>query len=123
MGSEVHKQQLADKSKAKVHPKRADQKKITQFKKVSSQGRQRSLQCYHCQGSGHRQSECGTKISLSKDQKGSSTPVSQGSKKKMRVMVADIHARMFKKKCNQEKTEKSALKERHSEETSPAQGK
>ena len=47
-----------------------------------------ALQCYRCRGFGHRQSECGTKISPGKDQKGSSTPVSQSSQKKTRAMVA-----------------------------------
>ena len=60
----------------------------TQSKPDSLQGCQRSLQCYCCQGFGHRQSECGTKISPGKDQKGSSTPVSQSSQKKTRAMVA-----------------------------------
>ena len=46
-------------------------------------------------GYGHRQSECGTKISPSKDQKGSSTPVSQSSLKKTHAMVAQM--RMAKK--------------------------
>ena len=72
----AHKEQLS-KSKATVQPRRVDQKKTTQSKPDSSQGRQRSLQCYRCHGFGHRQSECGTKISPGKDQKGSSTPVSQ----------------------------------------------
>ena len=72
----AHKEQLG-KSKATVQPRRVDQKKTTQSKPDSSQGRQRLLQCYRCRGFGHRQSECGTKISPGKDQKGSSTPVSQ----------------------------------------------
>ena len=57
----AHKEQLG-KSKATVQPRRADQKKTTQSKPDSSQGRQRLLQCYRCRGFGHRQSECGTKI-------------------------------------------------------------
>ena len=65
----AHEEQLG-KSKATVQPRRADQKKPTQSKPDSSQGRQRPLQCYHCRGFGHRQSECGTKISPGKDQKG-----------------------------------------------------
>ena len=85
----AHKEQLG-KSKATVQPRRVDQKKTTQSKPDSSQGRQRSLQCYRCGGFGHRQSECGTKISPGKDQKGSSTPVSQSSQKKTRAMVAQI---------------------------------
>ena len=48
---------------------------------------QRSLQYYHCQGYGHRQSKWATMTSHSKDQKGS-TPVSQSSQKKSRAMVA-----------------------------------
>ena len=83
----AHKEQLG-KSKATVQPRRVDQKKTTQSKPDSSQGRQRLLQCYRCRGFGHRQSECGTKISPGKDQKGSSTPVSQSSQKKTRAMVA-----------------------------------
>ena len=82
----AHKEQLG-KSKATVQPRRVDQKETTQSKPDSSQGRQRSLQCYRCHGFGHRQSECGTKISPGKDQKGSSTPVSQSSQKKTRAMV------------------------------------
>ena len=61
----AHKQQLGGKNKDTVQPRHADQKKLTQSKPDSSQGRQRSLQCYRCQGFGHRQSECGTKISPS----------------------------------------------------------
>ena len=85
----AHKEQLG-KSKATVQPRRADQKKTTQCKPDSSQGRQRLLRCYRCHGFGHRQSECGTKISPGKDQKGSSTPVSQSSQKKARAMVAQL---------------------------------
>ena len=85
----AHKEQLG-KSKATVQPRRVDQKKTTQSKPDSSQGRQRLLQCYRCGGFGHRQSECGTKISPGKDQKGSSTPVSQSSQKKTRAMVAQL---------------------------------
>ena len=85
----AHKEQLG-KTKARVQPRRADQKKMTQAKPDLSQGRQRSLQCYCCHGFEHRQSECGTKISPGKDQKGSSTPVSQSSQKKTRAMVAQL---------------------------------
>ena len=85
----AHKEQLG-KSKATVQPRRVDQKKTTHSKPDSSQGRQRLLQCYRCRGFGHRQSECGTKISPGKDQKGSSTPVSQSSQKKTRAMVAQL---------------------------------
>ena len=84
-----HKEQLG-KSKATFQPRRADQKKTTQSKPDSSQGSQRSLQCYRCQGFGHRQSECGTKISPGKDQKGCSTPGSQSSQKKSLAMVAQV---------------------------------
>ena len=50
------------------------------------QGRQRSLQWYRCQGYGHRQSECLTKVSLGKDQR-SSTPVGQSNQKKTCAMI------------------------------------
>ena len=86
----AHKQQLGGKSKATVQPRYVDQKKSTQAKPDLSQGRKRWLQCYCCQGFGHIQSECGTKISPGKDQKGSSTPVSQSSQKKTRAMVAKL---------------------------------
>ena len=66
----AHKQLLGGNSKATVKPRCADQKKSTQSKPDSSQVRRRALQCYRCQGFGHRQSECGTKISPGKDQKG-----------------------------------------------------
>ena len=78
----AHKPQLGGKSKATVQPRCADQKKSTESKPDSLQGRQSLLQCYSCQGFGHRQSECGTKISPGKDQKGLSTPVNQSSQKK-----------------------------------------
>ena len=45
----AHKEQLG-KSKAAVQPRRVDQKKMTQSKPDSSQGRQRLLQCYRCHG-------------------------------------------------------------------------
>ena len=51
----AHKEQLG-KRKATVQPRRVDQKKTTQSKPDSSQGRQRLLQCYRCRGFGHRQS-------------------------------------------------------------------
>ena len=82
----AHKEQLG-KSKATIQPRRADQKKTTQFKPDLSQGRQRSLQCYRCHDFGHRQSECGAKISPGKDQK---TPESQSSQKQTRAMVAQM---------------------------------
>ena len=85
----AHKEQLG-KGKATVQPRCADQKKMTQSKSDLSQGRQRSLQCYRCHGFGHRQPECSTKINPGKDQKGSSTPVSQSSQKKTRAMVAKL---------------------------------
>ena len=78
----AHKEQLGDHSKAMVQPRCADQKKLTQSLLDSSQGRQRLLQCYRYQDFGHRQSECGTKISSVKDQKGLPTPVNQSSQKK-----------------------------------------
>ena len=86
----VHKQQLGGKSKATVQPRRADEKKSTQSKSDSSQGRQRSLQCYLCQGFKQRQSDCATKINPGKAQKGVSTQVIQStcSQKKTRAMVA-----------------------------------
>ena len=85
----AHKEQLG-KSKATVQPRRVDQKKTIQSKPDLSQGRQRSLQCYRCHGFGHRQSECGTKISPGKDHKGLSTPVSHSSQNKTRAMVAQL---------------------------------
>ena len=69
----AHKE-LAGKTKSTVQPKSAEQRRHTQSKLDTTQGRQRSLQCYRCQGYGHRQSECVTKVCPSKDQK-SSTPV------------------------------------------------
>ena len=87
----AHKEQLGGRSKATVQPRRVDQQKTTQSKPDSSQGSQRSLQCYCCQGFGHRQSECGTKkFSPGKDQKGS-TPVGQSSQRKTRAMVAQAY--------------------------------
>ena len=83
----AHKQQLQGKSESTVQPKRAEQRKLTQSKLDATQGRQRSLQCYRCQGYGHRQSECPTKVSLGKDQK-SSTPVGQSNQKKTRAILA-----------------------------------
>ena len=74
----AHKQQLGDKTKYTVQPKPAEQKKPTQSKLDTTQGRQRSLQCYRCQGCGHRQLECPTKVSPGKDQK-SPTPVGQSN--------------------------------------------
>ena len=86
----ARKQQLGGKNKSKVQPKRAEQRKSTQSKLDTTQGRLRSLQCYRCQGYGHRLSECQTKVSPSKDQK-SLTPVGQSNQKKTRVMVARSH--------------------------------
>ena len=45
------------------------------------------VECYRCQGYGHRQSESATKVSPSKDQK-SSTLVDQSNQKKNHAMVA-----------------------------------
>ena len=70
--------------------KRAKQRKPTQSKLDTTQGRQRSLQCHRCQGYGHRQSECPTKVTPGKDQK-SSTPVGQSNQKKNRAMVTRSH--------------------------------
>ena len=58
--------------------KSAEQRKPTQSKLDTTEGHQRSLQCYRYQGYGHRQSECLTKVSQGKDQK-SSTPVDQSN--------------------------------------------
>ena len=52
-----------------------------------TQGHQRLLQCYRCQGYDHRQSESLIKVSTGKDQE-SSTPVDQSNQKKTRAMVA-----------------------------------
>ena len=75
------------KTKSTVLPKRAKPRKPTQSKLVTAEGRQRSLKCYRCQGYGHRQSECLTKVITGKDQK-SSTHVGQSNQKKTRAMVA-----------------------------------
>ena len=82
----AHKQQLGSKTKSTVQLKHAEQRKPTQFKLDTTQGRQRSLQCYRCQGYGQRQSECPIKVSPGKDQK-SSMAVGQSNKKKTRAMV------------------------------------
>ena len=86
----AHKQQLGGKTKSTVQPKHAEQRKLTQSKLDTTQGRQKSLQCYKCQGYGHRQSEYPTKVSPGKDQK-SLTPVGRSNQKKTRVMVARSH--------------------------------
>ena len=52
----AHKQQLGGKTKSLVQPKHAKQRR--QSKLDTTQRRQRSQQCYRCQGYGHRQSEC-----------------------------------------------------------------
>ena len=57
---------IGGKTKSTVQPKRAEQRKPTQSKLDATKGRQRSLQCYRCQGYGHRQTECLTKVSPSK---------------------------------------------------------
>ena len=82
----TRKQQLGGKIKSTVQPKFAEPRRQIQSKLDITQGRQTSLQCYRCQGYCHRQSECATKVSPSKDQK-SSTPVGQ-SNQKTRAMVA-----------------------------------
>ena len=84
----AHKEQLG-KSKATVQPRHVDQKKTTVQTRFVTRTPE-LLRCYLCQGFRHRQSECGTKISPSKDQKGSSTPVSQSSQKKTCAMVAQL---------------------------------
>ena len=65
----AHKQQLGGKTKSTVQPKLAEQRKPAQSKLDTTQVRQRLLQCYRCQGYGHRQSKCLTKVSHCKDQK------------------------------------------------------
>ena len=86
----AHRQQLGGKTKSTVRLKRAEQRKPTQCKLDTTQGRQRSLQCYRCQGYGHRQSECPTKVSPGKDQK-SSMAVGHSNQKKTRAMMARSH--------------------------------
>ena len=83
----AHKQQLGGKTKSTVQPKSAEQRKPTQSKLDTTQGRKRSLECYRCQGYDHRQSECPTKVSPGKDQK-STTPVGQSNQEKTRTIVA-----------------------------------
>ena len=83
----THTPQLGGTPKSTVQPKRAKRRRQTRSKQDTTQGRQRSLQCYRCQGYGHRQSECQTKASPSKNQK-SLTPVGQSNQKKIRAMVA-----------------------------------
>ena len=80
-----HKQQLGNKTKSSVQPKHVKQRRQTQSKLDTTQGRNGSLQWYRCQGYGHRQSECATKVSPSKDQK-SWRPVGQ-SNQKTRALV------------------------------------
>ena len=75
------------KTKFTVQSKHAEQRRQTQSKPDTTQGCQRLLQCYRCQGYGHRQSECLTKVSPGKDQK-SSTSVGQSNQKKAGAMVA-----------------------------------
>ena len=53
----AHKQQLGSKTKSTVQPKRAKQRRQTQSKLDTTQGRQRLFQCYRFQGYGRRQSE------------------------------------------------------------------
>ena len=81
------KKQLGGKTKSTVQLKRAEQRKPTQSKLDTTQGRQRSIQCYKCQWYGHRQSECLTKASPGKNQK-SWTHVVQSNQKKTHAMVA-----------------------------------
>ena len=89
----AHKQHLGGKCNTTVQRRRAEKKKSIKCKPDSSQGRQRSLQCYRYSATivkvmGHRQ--CATKISPSENQKGSSTSVSQSCQKKTRAMVAQL---------------------------------
>ena len=86
----ANKQQLGGKAKCTVQPKCAEQRKQTQSKLDTTQGRQRLLQFYRCPGYAHRQSECPTKVNHGKDQK-SLTPVGQSSQKKKRAVVAKSH--------------------------------
>ena len=81
------KKQLGGKTMSTVQPKRAEQIKPTQSKLDTTQGLQRSLQCYRCQWYGHRQSECLTKANPSKNQK-SWMHVGQSNQKKTHAMVA-----------------------------------
>ena len=92
----ANKQQLGGKTKSTVQPKCAEPRRQTQSKLDITQGRQTSLQCYRCQGYGHRQSECATKVSPSKDQK-SSMPVGQHNQKKTRAVVAIDPMKMVKR--------------------------
>ena len=83
----AHNQQLGCKSKATVQPRCVDQKKMTE----SNQTRHKHARGRHSATVvKDLQSECGAKISPGKDQKGSSTPVSQSSQKKTRAMVAQL---------------------------------
>ena len=66
--------------------KRHPFEELTQSKFDTTQGRQRSLQCYRCQGYGYRQSECPTKVSFDKGQK-SLTPLGQSNQKRTRAIV------------------------------------
>ena len=84
----AHTRQVRGKTKSTVQPKRAEQRKPMQSKLDTTKGRQRSIQCYSCQGYvNHRQSECLTQVSYGKDQK-SSMPVGQSNQKKTCAMVA-----------------------------------
>ena len=63
----AHKQQLGGKTESTVQSKCAEQRRQTQSKLDTTRKLQKSLQCYRCQGYGHRQSECTTKVSPGKD--------------------------------------------------------
>ena len=52
----AHMQQLGVKNKTTVQPKHTEQRKPTQSKPDTTQGRKRLLQCYRCLSYGHRQS-------------------------------------------------------------------
>ena len=65
---------IAHKLQHTVQLTRDKQRKPTQSKPDVIQGHQRSLQSYRCQGYGHRQSDCPSKVCLGKDLK-TLTPV------------------------------------------------
>ena len=58
----AYKQQLGGKTKSTFQPKRTEQRKPTQSTLDTTQGRQKSLQVYKCQGYRHRQSKCPARI-------------------------------------------------------------
>ena len=80
------KQQLGVKSKTTVQPRCEEQRKSTQSKPDTPQDAIDRYSATVAKGYRHRQSECATKTSAGKDQKGSAS-VSQSSQK-IRLMVA-----------------------------------